>query len=105
MTKNGPVEIINAMLQEAHYQDAKGYSSTHPVSGWLLIMRGELDEALDAWVTEEGDQEALREVLQVMTVGMRCLMQHGIVARLPVEVGKAAKLGLDVARQALGERA
>jgi hypothetical protein len=27
------------------------------------------------------------------------------VARLPVEVGKAAKLGLDVARMALGERA
>ncbi len=79
--RHAPIEIITAMCLEADHQDAKGYSSEHPVSGWLLIMQSEMTEASEAWVRGRGDQDALREVLQVMTVGLRCLQQHGIVTR------------------------
>jgi hypothetical protein len=81
MTKHAPIEVIAAMCREADHQDAKGHASEHPVSAWLLIMQAELDEARHDWVTGHGDQDALAEVLQVMTVGLRCLMQHGIVER------------------------
>lgn len=75
------MDILAAMEGEAAYQDAQGHSPTHPVAAWLLIMQQELREATDAWVGNRGDRAALAEILQVMTVGMRCLEQHGVVER------------------------
>jgi hypothetical protein len=100
--KHAPSGVITAMCLESDHQDAKGYSSEHPVSAWLLIMQKELNEAMDAWVTGRGDSAALSEILQVMTVGMRCLQQHGIVTRRIEETTDAAT-DLDAGR-ALDER-
>lgn len=75
-------EIMAAVMRERDYQDAK-HPGQKPVTGFLLIMRAELDEAIDAWVNSKSgdDAAALREVLQVVAVGFQCLEQHGIVER------------------------
>jgi hypothetical protein len=77
-------EIINAIKRERKYQDMKwGTIKDHPhdVPGWLLIMQSELIEADEAWVHGGGDEEALREVLQVVATGVACLEQHGVFER------------------------
>lgn len=79
--KHAPIELMGAIMREMDHQDAKGYSPTHTVEGWVLIMQKEMREVLDAWCTNRGDEAALSEVLQVVTVGMRCLMEHGVVER------------------------
>jgi hypothetical protein len=76
-----PITVISAMMREADHQDRKHGYKQHTVPGWLLIMEDELQEARRAWVKGRGDADALCEILQVMTVGMRCLQQHGIVER------------------------
>ncbi len=75
-------EIMAAVTRERDYQDAK-HPGAKPVTGFLLIMRAELEEAIDAWVNSQSgdDAAALREVLQVVAVGFQCLEQYGIVER------------------------
>lgn len=74
-------KILDAIYRERAYQDTKRPGRKHPVSAWLLIMRKELDEAEEAWVRHDGDSAALREILQVIAVGIACLEQHGVVER------------------------
>lgn len=76
--------IFEAVKRERAYQDAKwGTIEAHPhdVPGWILIMQSELNEAVEEWVHNGGDAEALREILQVVATGVACLEQHGIVER------------------------
>ncbi|RIK26954.1 MAG: hypothetical protein DCC55_39670 [Chloroflexi bacterium] len=73
--------IFQAIARERRYQDDKYGPKPHTVANFLLIMEAELDEAKRAWVKSEGDQNALREILQVIAVGVACLEQHGIVER------------------------
>ena len=85
--KSRPVDRINvfdAIDRERWYQDEKwGTIKDHPhdVPGWLLIMQSELNEALEAWVHNGGDTEALREIIQVVATGVACLEQHGVFER------------------------
>lgn len=74
-------QIFEASLRERAYQDAKWGNKPHEVPGWLLIMRAELEEAMHAWVKHDGSREALKEILQVVAVGVACLEQHGVVER------------------------
>lgn len=76
-------EIFGAITRERQYQDRKwGTPGEHPhdVPGWLLVMRGELQEAEQAWLKGE-DRDALVEILQVIAVGVACLEQHGVFSR------------------------
>ena len=76
--------MFQAIVAERAYQEAKwGTLAQHPhdVAGWLLVMRKELDEALTAWASTRGDDAALLEILQVVSVGVACLEQHGVVQR------------------------
>lgn len=78
------VRVIDAVLRERAYQDDKWgapWYNDHPISAWLLILERELSEAKEAWVTEEGDQGALLEILQVAAVAFAYLEQHGVVER------------------------
>lgn len=78
------LDVFSAIAKERTYQDSKwGTIEQHPhdVSDWLLIMRQELDEAMNAWVSLPDDSEALKEILQVVAVGVACLEQHGVVER------------------------
>jgi hypothetical protein len=74
--------IYAAIDRERDYQDDR-HPGAKPLTGYLLIMRAELEEAIDGWVnSRSGDDEAaLREVLQVVAVGVAALEQYGIVER------------------------
>jgi hypothetical protein len=76
--------VFEAIARERDYQDAKWgtiQERPHTVGEWLLIAEHELQEAKDAWCTGRGDEGALEELLQAITVGVACLEQHGIVMR------------------------
>lgn len=74
------LEIAAAMHREADYQDAKWGIRERSIACQLLVMQAELDEAREAFVRGR-DEDALCEILQVMTVGMRALERFGIVER------------------------
>jgi NTP pyrophosphatase (non-canonical NTP hydrolase) len=77
--------IIDAIIRERMYQDRKwGTIEQHPhtVGEWLLIMKGELDEAILAWQKGKGDAGALKELLQVVAVGFAAMEQHGAIERV-----------------------
>ncbi len=73
--------IFQAIANERAYQDRKWGGKPHTVGNFLLIMEGELEEAKQAWRKGIGDTEALREMLQVIAVGVACLEQHGVIER------------------------
>ena len=76
-------DVCSAVRDERSYQDAKwGTVEEHPhdLGSWVLIMEGELQEAKDAFLNCQPD-EMLKEILQVVAVGVACLEQHGIVSR------------------------
>lgn len=78
------IAAFTAIDRERAFQESKwGTIADHPhdVGGYLTIMRKELREAEDAWCTSHGDENALREILQVIAVGVACLEQHGVVER------------------------
>lgn len=72
--------IADAMVRERQYQQKKWGDNPHEIGAWITIVRRELREAEDAWC--EGNNAAgLEELLQVASVVMACLEQHGIVER------------------------
>lgn len=77
-------EIFQAIEREREYQVRKWGTieqNPHTVFEWLGIMQKELSEAQIAWIENEGDKEALRELLQAVAVGIACLEQHGVYER------------------------
>lgn len=78
------IDVFDAITRERNYQDHKwGTIEQHPhtVGEWLLVIEAELQEAKQGWVKGQGDIDALREILQVASVAVACLEQHGIVER------------------------
>lgn len=51
------------------------------VPGYLLVIRAELDEAIEAWVKTEDDQAAMDEVRQVAATAVAAMEWHGCKAR------------------------
>lgn len=71
--------VHGAIQRERAYQDTKWgniQEKPHDVPGWLLIMRKELEEAEAAWM-KGSDADAMRELLQVVAVGVAAMEQHG----------------------------
>ena len=71
--------VYAAIDRERDYQDRKWGDKPHTVGEWLLIMEAELAEAKRAWA--KGDDDAKRELLQVIAVGVAALEQHDIIER------------------------
>lgn len=71
--------VFQKINLERDYQEQKWGDNPHTVGEWLLIMQAKLDEAKQAWVKNPGDNDALEELLQVVSVGVACLEQHGVV--------------------------
>ena len=76
-------EVLEAVKREREYQDRKygGLDSrTMSVGDWILVLEEEIAEARLAWVKGRSE-EALREILQVATVAVAAILQHGVVER------------------------
>lgn len=75
--------IFEAIDRERDYQDRKWgplHTHKHEIPGWICIMREELREAEQGWL-KDGDDQALRELIQVLAVGVACLEQYRVVER------------------------
>lgn len=75
--------VFAAVDIERAYQDRK-YGTAEDrrltIAEYLHIAQGELNESMCSMA--DGDKEnALRELLQVIAVGVACLEQHGVVQR------------------------
>ena len=76
--------VFGAITRERQYQDAKWGTideNPHRISEWIVIMKRGIDETVKGMVDFPGHEEALKEILQVVAVGVACLQQHGIVER------------------------
>ena len=74
-------DVFAAIQNELSYQTMKwGADKEQSLAGYLLIMRKELDEAIDGWMKNRHDprQSSLEEVTQVAAVAVRCLMTYGL---------------------------
>lgn len=76
-------EILEAIKREREYQDQKYgrlESRMMSVGDWILVLEEEVVEARLAWVKGRSE-DALREILQVATVAVAAILQHGVVER------------------------
>lgn len=74
--------VMEAIKKERQHQDEKWGSldeKNQSIAGFLQILQGELYEAQLGWLkNREGRHSALAEILQVATVAVACLEQHGL---------------------------
>ena len=76
-------EVRNAIDSERDYQQKKWPNHKHTVGEWILIMDKCMTDAKRAWVCGHGDNQALNEIRQVVTVGVAAMEQHGSPKRQP----------------------
>jgi hypothetical protein len=78
-------EVYLAIDEERDYQDRKRGllpATNHEVGAWIEVIRGELEEAAQAWRKKHPDDtDALRELVQVAATCVKCLEQHGAPGR------------------------
>lgn len=77
-------DVFREIDNEREYQERKwGTIEQHPltVGEYLLILKGELDEATQAWRKSRGDTDALDEIRQVAAVAVAALEEHGCPSR------------------------
>lgn len=74
-------EVTDAILQEIAYQNAKwGEDKEQSLPGYLTVMRNELRKAEAGWCKNStGRDSCLSEILQCVTVGVRALMEYGVM--------------------------
>jgi hypothetical protein len=74
-------EVVEAIANERRFQSNRwGSNKEQSLAGYLLIMRKELDEAIDGWMKNDGAprQSCLEEIVQVVATGVACLETYGI---------------------------
>ena len=74
-------QVADAVRQERSYQRNRwGPDKQQGVAGYLLIMKKELDEAIDGWMmnTSAPRDSCLEEVVQVAATAFACLETYGI---------------------------
>ena len=73
--------VFRAVQREIAWRKAKWGNHGFEVGSWILLMQKELEEARDGWCASTDDIHALREILQVIALGVSCLEQHGVIER------------------------
>jgi len=72
--------VYNQIDRERDYQDKKWgtfVENPHTVGEWLLIISGELDEAISAWQKNAyPPHTALDEIRQIASCAIACLEEH-----------------------------
>lgn len=74
-------DIVEAVRAEREYQIRRwGTDKQQGLAGYLLIMKAELDEAIDGWMKNTTDprDSCLEEVVQVAATAFACLETYGI---------------------------
>lgn len=75
--------VFMGINKERKHQDKKYgdiEKNPHTLFEWISILNGELNEAAEA-LLKDNDSDCLLEILQIVSVGVACLEQHGIVLR------------------------
>lgn len=81
---NSQYDVFNAIKSERTYQDHKWgtiKNRPHDVGTWLLIMRVLMNKAEYAYASGIGEVETLNELRKIVSVGVACMEQHGIIQR------------------------
>lgn len=76
--------VYYAIDAERAYQDRKwGTLQQHPheVGSWILLMETILFKAKTRYMRDKGNGGALDELRKVVSVGVACMEQHGVVTR------------------------
>ena len=79
--------VFRQIEDERRYQDEKWggvKDNPHTPIEWVTIMRGELEEAREAWLDGDGMltyHKVMNEVLQATAVGVAALEQHATLSR------------------------
>lgn len=76
------LEEVGEKIEEERIRQDKKWGSLEEkqqsIAGYLLILRKELEEAENGWMKNvQGKHSALSEILQIATVAVACLQQHG----------------------------
>ena len=73
-------EVYNYIDQERNYQALKWDEKPQSLTGFLLIMRNEQEEAEQGWMKsiQSGRNSPLAEILQVVATGVACLERYGV---------------------------
>lgn len=75
-------KLLTAIEIEMGYQDIKwGPNRQQSLPGYIAVMENEIAEAKLAWAKNLTGLRStpLEEILQVVTVGYRCLLQYGVL--------------------------
>lgn len=74
-------DVINAVLEERDFQDAKHQTDHHGMGTWLLLIESELDEAKLAAVKGGKGRNSVRsELVQVAALCIAALEDHGLTS-------------------------
>lgn len=72
-------EVFDAISLERDYQDDKwGVNRAHSLADFMLIMKHELDEAIEGWMKDRsGRNSPLNEICQVAAVAVAAMERYG----------------------------
>ena len=71
-------EVFAEINKERAYQLDKWGDKPQSLPGYLIILKKEIDEAIDGWMKNSTGRNApLNEVVQVAAVAVACLEQYG----------------------------
>jgi hypothetical protein len=76
-----PEEAYRLIEGERAHQKAKWGDHPLSVPGYLLVLRAEIEEAIEAWVKSEDDGKAMDEVRQVAACAIAAIEWHGCPPR------------------------
>lgn len=72
--------VLEAIESERAYQEKKWPGHRHSVGEWIIIMESCLEKAKTKWM--DGDAGALKEIRQVVAVGVAAMEQCGVTPRV-----------------------
>jgi hypothetical protein len=73
-------DVMLHIKKEISHQDKKwGTDKQQSLPGYILIMQKKIRDAQNGWCSDTpGRNSALSEMLQAVTVGIRCLQEYGV---------------------------
>lgn len=67
-------DVIDMVVSERKFQ--VWYGESPSVGEEILLMEEYITRARKEWLCSVGDEEAIKEIVSVVTIGLRCLENH-----------------------------